>query len=254
MRTLIINGLSEMGELNHLLNEHFPQVQVVGMAHVAADALVQVDELAPELVLLGMDLPNELVTQLLVKMNKHHFALIYMGNHTQPPTWPILTVAAQCLARPLELDHLATALFKAWEKKLYQYAYQQMIDLTSFVKQSHKKEERLVLPTSNGIRLAYPKEVLYCAGTGSYTQFFLVNGHEPLVSQGMYCYADQLQEDGFIKANHNTLVNIQHISGLVCKDGVHELILLDGKATVHVSRSKVAMVREVLGGKKKGKR
>ncbi len=254
MRVLIIDGQSEMDQLNHLLNKHFPQVEVVGMAHSAAAALALVEETAPDLVLLGLDLSKEIGRSLLLRMGKQRFALIFLAVPEEQSTQHTSCSALQCLPKPLEVDQLAIALYKAWDHWLYKEAYQQLIALADSVKKSCKKEERLVLPTANGPQLVLPTNILYCEGNKSYTHFFLVSGQKLVASYGLYRYAQELEELGFVQVNRDILVNISHVTNLSRKDTVQELVLLDGKATVHVARSMVAMVKEKLYGRKKKKR
>ncbi len=73
-----------------------------------------------------------------------------------------------------------------------------------------ESNDKLALPTAEGLDLILYSEIIKCEADRSYCVFYLTNGSKILVSRSMKDFEKTLLLKGFLKVHKSTIINIKH--------------------------------------------
>ncbi|RYG10148.1 MAG: LytTR family transcriptional regulator [Chitinophagaceae bacterium] len=112
-----------------------------------------------------------------------------------------------------------------------------------------KKEHKLALASTKEIRFVYTSDIIRCESSNAYTEFFLVDGKNILVSRPIFEYEELLSSYDFIRCHQSHLVNKKFIKSLLKEDSGY--LLLTDNMRIPISRSKKENVLNELHSIKK---
>ncbi len=242
MRTIIIED--ENKTITHLkgLLRNLPQVELVGEATNAAEAIRLITELSPELILLDIQLPDNSGFELLASLGDYAFDVIFITAYDQYGIQAVKCSALDYLLKPVKLADLSFAVQKAAKGKEQKQKQLKIKNLLSIINLP-QKEHRIAVQLMKEVRFIDPSDIIRCEAANNYTHIYLKNGEKLIASKGLFEFDDMLAPYHFIRCHQSHLVNKKYIKSLLSTDAVLELLLTEKDMRIPVSRLKKDFVK-----------
>jgi two-component system LytT family response regulator len=235
MRVLIVDDERlARAELRRLLAAH-PQVEIVGEAANAEEALHQVAALQPDLLLLDVQMPGGSGFDLLQALDTAP-DVIFTTAFDQYALRAFEVNALDYLQKPIQAQRLANALSRA-ALRLGAAPALPSLPLAPRPQQLFIKDgERCWFVTLDRIRL-FESE-------GNYTRVHF-DGEQPLMQRSLNQLEQRLDPLRFFRASRRQIVNLDYVAQLAPSDGGGLSITLHDGQCVDVSRRRAAQLKEM---------
>jgi two-component system LytT family response regulator len=246
MRTLIADDEKKnIVHLRKILQQHYPQVHIVGEAGNAKEAIALITATRPELLLLDIVMPGASAFDMLRDMGSYDFDVIFITGYNEYALQAIKFSALDYLLKPVQPKELGAALQKAEERRLQRQTGEQIRNLLSILSGTQQREHKLALVLDHKeIRFTEPSAIIRCEADDCYTRFHFVSGEQLVVTKGLYEYEALLAPYGFIRCHRSHIVNRSYIKSYLREDW-GELVMAD-HSSIPVSRSYRISVRQAL--------
>jgi two-component system LytT family response regulator len=218
------------------LSHYCPNVEVIASFTSSRDALAGIPDLNPDIVFMDIEMPYLNAFDLLQALPKMHFHLIFTTAYNEYALKAFHFSALDYLLKPISKDELVNAVKKAWERNTRFPAYQQMEILMQQMSRKQNMDQKISLPTLEGLEFVPVKEIVRCQSDSNYSNIYLLSGKKLMVSRTLKFLEETLQDHSFLRVHHSHLVNLQHIEKYIRGDG-GTLVMADG-AEVTVARSR----------------
>jgi len=116
-------------------------------------------------------------------------------------------------------------------------------DLSNLLNQL-SKPEKITISDRNGIHLLLVKDIMYCIGEGSYTNFYMENGEKFLVSKNLKVFEDKLTDKNYFRIHKSCLINFDHIK-TISKSDSGSVIMSDEKVILLSKRKKQQLLDRI---------
>lgn len=263
MRVLLVDDERlARAELRRLLAAH-PEMEVVGEAASAADAVAQIVALRPDLLLLDVQMPGGSGFDLLASLDDvpdvifttafDRYALqafeVNALDYLQKPIQPARMAAA--LARAVQRRQAAAALAAgarhagggagtASTAALAAVAASHAVDHAS----PRPAPQKLFIKDGERCWFVALHEIRLFESEGNYTRVYF-DGQQPLMLRTLTQLEEKLDPQRFFRASRRHIVNLDHVRGVAPNDaGGLDLALRDGPA-VEVSRRRAAQFKNL---------
>lgn len=90
------------------------------------------------------------------------------------------------------------------------------------------------------VNLPSPQDILFLRGDINYTEFHLVNGKKVVSSTTLLRHQEKL--DGFLRVSRKYLVNPKYITEIENRQGVRQVLMLNGERIAVARRRKGSLV------------
>ena len=215
-----------------LLESGYPDIEVVGTAENVAMGIQQITRHQPDVVFLDISMPDGTGFQLLERVDRTHFHVIFTTAYDTFAVKAFEYSALHYLLKPIDAPALSQAIERLLEAPPPEKYLdtQQMAALKANLQTSFHK---LALPHQEGFDLVEIKNILRCEACDGYTWFYLVDGTNLLVTKPITYYETLLHEEHFFRIHRKHLVNLNHVRSYR-KGRAGHIVLNDG-STVEVS-------------------
>lgn len=233
-------------EIEWLINKEKDLV-LMGAAGSVADALELISKCKPDLVLMDIQLVGGTAFDVLQKLDSISFQVIFITAYNHYAIKAIKFGALDYLLKPLDENELHAALAKIREHHFNETIQHRRIMVTNDLlkKEELGLEDQIVLHTMEYLQILQLKEILYCKGEGSYTNFILTENRKIMVSKPLKYYQDLLPEKWFLRPHQSFLVNTVFLDKYI-KTGY---IILKDQTQIPVSvRKKEAVIQKLIIG------
>ncbi|BAX79164.1 LytR/AlgR family response regulator transcription factor [Labilibaculum antarcticum] len=234
IKALIIDDeLKSQSTLNKLLEMYCPEVEVIGFAHNVETGIEAIDSLKPDLVFLDISMPDGDGFEVLERVKDRDFEVVFTTAFNDYAIKAFQFAALHYLLKPINYIELQSAVKRCKQNH-------QDVDLNEKIKilcdSLSNHHQKIILPTSNGLRIIELNQILRCEADGSYTNFYLSDNTVLMVSKVLSNFEELLPEEIFCRVHNKHLVNLNYISQYIKGRG-GRIILSSGKE-VEVSESK----------------
>jgi two-component system LytT family response regulator len=196
--------------VKELLQLHFPLVQIAAVCNDAAEGLLLIDELQPQLVFMDIEMPGLSGFEVLQKLEPLNFEVIFITayNHYAVQAFDINAVGY--LTKPLQVDKFIKATSLAIQK-LEQGDFNRHLFSQLQTNSANESKNKIALPTQHGLQFIHPADILYCQSSGNYTKFFTKDDKAILVSRQLGEFEKLLPADHFHRIHDQYIVSLQYI-------------------------------------------
>lgn len=220
--------------LRGLLEENFPDVEVLAECKDVPDAVKAIHKLKPGLVFLDIDMPGYSGFELLEFFDEKNitFKIIFVTAYSDYSLRAFETSAVDYILKPVRLDHLSRALKKLahtdqpGENRQYQALKE------NFFPQSEKK---IVLQTAETIFVVRLDDILYLQAEGSYTRFHTTTHGVLTITKKLIDFEYLEQSGSFFRTHRSYIVNLNQIKKVDKKDF---LLVMNNDAEVYLAQDK----------------
>ncbi|MGO4294752.1 LytR/AlgR family response regulator transcription factor [Chitinophaga sp. RAB17] len=237
MRTIIVDDEKHSRDaLLMMLERYCPQVTVQAVCSNGADAITAINELQPQLIFLDVEMPGMDGFEVLEACHHHDFVVIFITAYDQYALQAIHHSALDYLLKPIDIQELKDAVEKAGTQTSAD-STDKVDNLLLFLQQHMYQDERLALPTMEGLRMVAAKNIIYCKSAGIQTKLHLQEPEKPvMVCRTLLEMEEWLSDKGFFRVHNSFLINLSFMDKYIKGDG-GEIIMCDGYS-VPVAREK----------------
>ncbi len=246
IKALIIDDeITAIQTLSLMLKHYAPEITTVKTTTDPYEGLLILQNFQPDLLFIDIQMPLMNGFELLKKVPKINFSIIFTTAHDEYAIDAIRFSALDYLLKPIDTDELQNAV-KRYEAKqtpgsndpLYKnFMYNLAV--------TDKKDFKLALPTLQGTFFHKPEDIIRLQGEGSYTKFFFADKTSLLTTYSIKHYEDILTNYGFIRVHKSHLVNKSHVVNYLM-DG---MLTMSDSSRIEISRRRKEEVMEILKNK-----
>jgi two-component system LytT family response regulator len=219
--------------LKALLETHFPDVRVVGVAVDVPTAVELIKDQKPELVFLDVELPGQSGLSLFEHIDPTQIHVVFTTAYTQYAIQAFQVSAVDYLLKPIQLDQLEVAIDKVRKHKKENRL--DASDIALLKEQMVEGVKKIPLPTSVGVLFVCLQDIVYLKADGSYTHFIMNNGKNILVSRKIKEFEHTLNKNNrFFRPHRSYVVNVDRIVEYIKADGGS--VVMDNTDEIPLSR------------------
>jgi two-component system LytT family response regulator len=170
-----------------------------------------IDKYNPDVIFLDINMQNESGFDLLQKIPKIEFEIIFTTAHSEFAIDAIKWSALDYLLKPINHLELATTIKrfeKKWQHKIEFDRFRLLIENISGDDQSNAK---IAFPIENGFKVVKINSILYCQSDVNYTKVFLNNGTNFILSKTLKLIEELLPSSIFLRVHKSYLVNFNYV-------------------------------------------
>lgn len=243
MRAIIIDDeISNLENLQTLLEKHCPQVTIIATAQNVNDAVLAIQKHLPDLVFLDIQMGELTGFDVLKLLPVRNFDVIFATAYDQYGIQAVKFAALDYLLKPIDTEELRNAVNKVEHKLATQTS--QLDFLLQQLKKTETSVSKIALQMHSEIRYITLSEIIRCEADNSYTYFFLANSEKILVSKSLKEYADLLRPNGFLRTHQSHLVNPKYVRSWLKEDG--GVLLLTSGEKIPISKPNKDVVKQAL--------
>jgi two-component system, LytTR family, response regulator len=208
--------------LKTMIQDFCDDVEVVGIAGNAIQAIKLIKERRPDVLFLDVEMPGGTGFDLLEAIGEPKPQVIFITAYNRHAIKAIRSNALDYLLKPVDVDELRAAVKKAAEK--------------AGKTDRELKTSVIRLCGQEGIVLTEIRDIIYIKGEGRYSTVSFTDGKKVLVVKNLKEFEDELAGNFFYRVHKSHLVNCNHVKKIANKDG--GFIELSNGESVEVSRRK----------------
>ena len=216
--------------LSKLLQENFPQIDVLGSSESVRESIKLINTLKPEIIFMDIVLTDGNAFQIFDKISYTDFEVIFVTSHEEYFKKAIEQYYAfHFTGKPINIDKIKGVVNKYDTLRSRITALNGYQMFSDFLKGNNSN--LLIHVGCQHIAIAFD-DIIKCEAKGNYTQFYTTNKKKYFASKSLKYYDSILIKKGFFKVNRSAMVNVNHIKSIYKK----EAILLEGGDKIIISR------------------
>lgn len=239
LRALIVDDEADAREnLRLMLEDHCPEVEVVGQAGSAAEARERIQELQPNALFLDIKMPGEDGFQLLASIAELDLPVVFTTAYDEYALKAFKQNALDYLEKPIDADDLKRAVGKL-QKLTGELGSTPTSAFAALMKDpASPLSARLAIPGREGLTLLKHEDILYLEANDSYTTIHLKDGKRSVSSKHIRVFENNLDPKSFFRVHKSYIINLAHLASFNRTEG--NMAVLDNGAMVPVSRRRLA--------------
>lgn len=223
--------------LRKLLELSDPNIEILGEAHNIDEGCLLVQNEAPDLVFLDINMPGGSGFNLFEKIQEINFKVIFTTAHDEFAISAIKLGAFDYLLKPIALNDLKETLDRVNNdmNNSSEDDYRQLLQL---IQRRTTTVSKIPVAHMNGITFLKSDNIIRCTADNNYTVIHLKDKKQIISSKTLKDYDVILSKQGFFRAHRSHLININNVSKLL--KGKPALIELDDGTQVELAQNKKA--------------
>ncbi len=197
--------------LKELLEESFPEIEIIGDADNADDAYEMIENEEPDLVFLDIAMPEKTGFDLLQMFDHPDFEVIFVTGYDQYALDAFNHFAIGNLLKPIDSSMLTEVVLNAKKRIESKKSNANIQELLQHLSSSTRKTNRIGIPTMEGLEFVEMNEIIRCEGDQKYTKVYLTNRTNILSSYNIGEFRRILEHHNFFQCHKSHLVNLNHV-------------------------------------------
>lgn len=218
-----------------------PEVTFVGEADQITAGAQLIEAQTPQLVFLDVEMPGGDGFELLKRLGRWDFDVVFTTGHSHYAIQAIRFSALDYLVKPVQSDELRAAIDRHLAQRGTSTPEVQQHFLSNVAR---RDEQALKLTLSQGDRTyaIAPADITWCQGDNNYTALHLADERRFMSARTLKDYDEMLSPLGFLRVHKRALVNRRHVDGIDAEGHVR----LQNGTRVEISRRRLEEVRREL--------
>ncbi len=236
LKVVIIDDESHgIDSIKMFLNEHYPMCEILGTADSVESAVRLLSSATPDLVFMDIQLPDGSGFDILKKITKRNFDVIFVTAYNQYAIKAFKYSAIDYLLKPFDYTDMDEAIKKILNKKPssideHEKQYDALIQNTK-----REKPERIVLATAESIEFVNINEIIHIQSDGNYSTLHIKGREDLMVSKNLGEFETILEDFPFFRTHQSHIVNLNFVRKVSRFEGD---IIMDGGSVAILSRRK----------------
>ncbi len=195
--------------ISSIIESNFKELNISGFGVDVQSGLDAINTYEPDIVFLDVDMPDGTGFNLLQKLPKVDFKLIFITAHSKYAIQAIKFSALDYFLKPIDIVDFTESLSQIISSIKKE---EQELALSAFMNNMEDaKNKKLVLNTADNIFVVNISDIIRCFSEGNYTTFFIKNRPKIVISKTLKEYESLLSDYNFIRIHRSHLVNINFI-------------------------------------------
>ncbi len=195
--------------ISNIIKSNFTELEVAGFGSDVKSGLEVINAHLPDIVFLDVDMPDGTGFNLLQRLGKINFKLIFITAHSQYAIQAIKFSALDYFLKPIDIIEFTASLDKIISSIKKE---EQELSISAFMNNMEDaKNKKLVLNTSENIFVVNVSDIIRCFSEGNYTTFFIKDQPKITISKTLKEYEHLLTNYDFIRIHRSHLININFI-------------------------------------------
>ena len=202
-----------------LLGENFPNVEIIGTATKILHAITLINKLKPDVIFLDISMQEGTGFDLLEAIDSRNFKVVFVTAHQEYSINAIKQNAFDYILKPIQLAELRDCINK----------------LENTTNKTTTISNRISISTIDTTEFINTEDIVYCKSDNSYTTIHLKTGQSLFTSKSLKNIENMLPSTFFKRSHNSYLVNRTYVKRYLKKD---ESIELFSGTQIPVSKSK----------------
>jgi len=219
IQTIIIDDEANVrSTTRQILTELRPDIDIVGEAADVSSGISLIENTYFDLLLLDIKLPDGTGFDILEKLNKIDFKIIFIAAFNEYAIQAFKFSAVDYILKPVS----AVDLINAIDRVVHLLQAEYSLKLNTLINNNHTNnnhEKRLVLKSVDKIQVVKINEIHRCESDQSYCHFHLAGGNRLTISKPLKEYDELLTEYGFFRVHKSHMVNLAYIKRFERSEG-----------------------------------
>lgn len=247
MKAIIVDDEKHCREsLQSMLQMYCPDILIAAVCADAMAAITAIETYKPDIVFLDIEMPRMNAFDLLQKITRIDFEIIFTTAYDQYAIRAIKCSALDYLLKPVDAEELKGAIEKLKSRPRHHMEREQLQQVVTNLSDTAQNDFKLIIATLDGNYFLLPDEIIYCEGNDNYTHFHLTKGRKLVSAKTLKEYEEMLTEQGFLRIHKSYLVNLKFA---VKFSKANSTLILQDYTTLEVSRRKKDAVINALFNK-----
>lgn len=217
--------------LRNLLAEFCEDVEVAGLAGSVADAVQIIRQIRPDIIFLDIELQTGTGFDVLAQIADLDPDVIFTTAYEHYAIKAIKFSSLDYLLKPIDIDELQNAVSKA-RARIRESVYRQQLEVL-LANVNARNGKKICLATADRMEFVRVEDIIMCEANGSYTNVYLKDNRNILVSKHLKEYETLLAEENFMRVHNSFLINLNEVRHYVKSDGGY--ILMNDNRQVSIS-------------------
>ncbi len=215
--------------LQEILINYLPEVQLIGVADNVEEAVMLIDKLQPQLLLMDIEINGGNSFDILNQTKFKDFSVIFITGYDHYALNAIKYSAIDYILKPVSIKDLQLAISKIKRTNI------QTLPLTVLETQlkSSQTLDQIVVKSNTSYHVLNLKDILYFHSYGQYVFIHHTQGSKILANNSIGFYENLLKDSGFFRCHKSYLINMIKVKRLITKDNL--LIELDNNIQIELA-------------------
>ena len=203
--------------LQTMVEKYTPDITVVGSADSVEAAYSLILKEKPNLIFLDVEMPYNNGFDLLKKLPKPDFEVIFVTGFDHYALKAIKFHALDYLLKPIDIQELKKAVQKVKETLAKSLNAERMTQLLNNLDNPKSDTQKITIPNAHGREFILVENIICCSADGSCTWFYLADNRKILSTINLGEYEKLLPNaysgyaNGFYRIHHGHLINLRYI-------------------------------------------
>lgn len=208
---LIDDEHKSLAILRNKLKRLCPNVEIIGETQDAEEAVALLTNLQPQLVFLDIAMPGMNGFEVLEKISKPSFEVIFVTAFDNFAIEAIKHCAIGYIVKPIDSQDLIQAVSIATQNISDKTALQKNRQLIENLGIQSFQQKKIVIPCQEGLEFVKIEEIIHCQGIDGYTKIHFRNEKPIVSSYSIGHFHKLLQHNDFYLIHKSHLININYI-------------------------------------------
>jgi two-component system LytT family response regulator len=223
------------------LDQHCPEIEIVGVTQKVEEAADMIERLAPDLLFLDIEMPWISGFEFLEKLGQINFDVIFVTGNDQYAVQAFKYAAVHYLLKPVDGKELKLAVDRIQQRpNLEKDQFQLLMSHLN----TDKQEKRIALPTQESIEYVLVDDIIRCEAEGNYCSIYLVNNKKIFLAKTLKDIESLLVNKNFLRVHNSHLISISQVKRYLKANG-GELEMTDS-SLVPLARARKNEILETL--------
>ena len=232
---LIDDELSSLQNLQQKLTEFCPDVTIIAASGKPEEAILLIRQHKPDVIFLDIEMPRMNGFRMLDELGEYDFEIIFTTAYNHYAVDAIRISAFDYLTKPIAIKDLQNAVERLSKQRKPQ-TKDKLDVLKSSLSVTKSQEEKIAIPTSEGLEFIPIKSILHIESSSNYSKIFFTEGKSILVTRLLKDFEDMLVAYNFYRVHNSHLINLNYIKKYIRGEG-GQVIMQNGDV-IDVARRK----------------
>jgi two-component system LytT family response regulator len=218
-RSIIVDDdLINIRLVKKLIADYFPQIEVVGQAQGVYEAIVAVNSLTPDLLILDINLGEHEVFEIFKEIHTNS-QIVFISSEGKYALNAFRYDATDFVLKPINKDVFVSAISNAIRRIQQE---QQFYNIEHNMWNALAQKNFITISSVERHEILKIKDIMFCAAEKRYTTFYMKDGRKPVATKNLIDYSTILERHPFfIKISRSHIINFEYVSRINKKDGMY---------------------------------
>jgi len=218
--------------LKSKLEGYCPEVEIIGMAADAQEGYDLLANHSPELVFLDIAMPGESGFDMLQRLDKLDFEIIFVTGFDSYAIDAISFCAIGYILKPIQTEVLIKSVHNAVSRIRERRASERNNQLLQNLQRPGHQSNKIGIPTDEGLEFTPAQDLIRCEGKQRMTKIVLSQQRIIYSSYNIGEFVRLLEPYGFFQVHRSHLINLNRIQ----KYNREGIVIMEDESSVPVSK------------------